>query len=273
MSYILDALRKSDQQRQRSAAPTLLAVQETAVAPKRPAYLAYGLLAATLVGAGVVIGWLRPWEPEKEAPAKPEPVSATPVESTARQPATARSEMAAQPKVEPKLQNSMEPAQAPAPTEIVPKPQPKLPGAARSAQTAPAASAMAPKSKPKPKPEQSARAKPETDRPPRAADMAAPGRTAPPAPDRPVDSATADAADLPAVISMAELPPSVRQELPAMKISVHAYSSNPRARMVGVDYKILREGDYLVPGLKLEQITPDGMIFDYKGYRFSHGVK
>lgn len=273
MSYILDALRRSDQQRQRSAAPTLLAVQETAVAPKRPAYLAYGLLAATLVGAGVVIGWLRPWEPEQAAPAKAEPVSATPVESTARQPATARSEMAAQPKAEPELQNSMQPAQAPAPTEIVPKPQPKLQSAARSAQIAPAASAMAPKSKPKTKPEQSARAKPETDRPPRAADMAAPGTTAPLVPERPVDSAAADATDLPAVISITDLPASVRQELPAMKISVHAYSSNPGARMVGVDYKILREGDYLVPGLKLEQITPDGMIFHYKGYRFSHGVK
>jgi general secretion pathway protein B len=267
VSYILDALRKSDLQRQRSAAPTLLAVQATAVASKRPAYLAYGLLAAVLIGAGIVIGWLRPWEPEQAAPARPESVAVTPVESTARQPAPAPSEMAAQPKAEPELQNSMQPAQAPAPSEMVPKPQPKLQNAARPAQAAPAASAMAPK------PELPARAMPQTDGPPRAAGAAAPGRTEPPAPERPVDSAAADAADLPMVISMAELPPSVRQELPAMKISVHAYSSNPGARLVSIDYRILREGDYLVPGLKLEQITPDGMIFDYKGYRFSHGVK
>jgi hypothetical protein len=29
----------------------------------------------------------------------------------------------------------------------------------------------------------------------------------------------------------------------------------------------------VVPGLELEEITPDGMIFGYKGYRFHRGVK
>jgi hypothetical protein len=36
---------------------------------------------------------------------------------------------------------------------------------------------------------------------------------------------------------------------------------------------MLREGEHVVPGLKLEQITPDGMIFGYKGYSFRRGVK
>jgi hypothetical protein len=62
MSYILDALRKSDQQRRRGAAPTLPLGQATAVAPKQPALLIYGLLAAVLLGAGMAIGWLRPWQ-------------------------------------------------------------------------------------------------------------------------------------------------------------------------------------------------------------------
>jgi hypothetical protein len=35
----------------------------------------------------------------------------------------------------------------------------------------------------------------------------------------------------------------------------------------------MREGGYLTPGLMLEQITPDGMIFSYKGYRFRHGLQ
>jgi general secretion pathway protein B len=246
MSYILDALRKSDQQRQRGAAPTLLAGQATAIAPKQPAFLAYGLLAAVLVGAGIVIGWLRPWQPEQAAPGRAEsvaakPLESTPLESTRRQPAPAPSEMAPQPKPEPKLQNATRPAQAaPAPALVPTKPQ--LP----------------------------ARAKPETDGPPREADAAAPRGTA--APARPVDTA-ADAARVQTVISMAELPLSVRQELPAMTISVHAYSGNPGARLVGIDNRILREGEYVVPGLKLEQITPDGMIFGYKGYSFRRGVK
>lgn len=224
MSYILDALRKSDLQRQRGAAPTLLAVQESAPARKRPAFLTFGLLAAVLVGAGIVIGWLRPWQSEQVTPV-PEPVAAKPLEATPREP-------------------------APAPSEMAPQPKPKR----------------------KPKPELPARAKPQTDGPPREADAAAPGTPAAPATERPVDTA-ADDAGKQSVISMAELPPSVRQELPAMTISVHAYSGNPGARLVSINNRIVREGDYVVPGLELEEITPDGMIFGYKGYRFHRGVK
>jgi general secretion pathway protein B len=292
MSYILDALRKADQQRQRGAAPTLLAGQATEAAPKQPAFLVYGLLAAVLVGGGIMIGWLRPWQSEQTAPGRAEsvaarsiesksiesksiestplesrPLASAPLESMPRQPALAPPEMAPQPKPESKLQNAMRPDQAaPAPSEMAPqqKPEPKLQIATLPDHAAPAPSEMAPQ----PKPELPARAKPETDGPPREADAAAPRRT--PAP--PVDTA-ADAAGVPTVISMAELPPSVRQELPAMTISVHAYSDNPAARLVGINNRILREGDSVVTGLKLEQITPDGMIFGYKGYRFSRGVK
>lgn len=249
MSFILDALRKSDLQRQRGAAPTLLAVQESALARKRPAFLPYGLLAAVLLGAGMVIGWLRPWQPEEAAPVRPETVVAKPLESTVRQPAPGPSESAPQP--EPKLRNATQPAQAAAtPSEMGPQPKPKR----------------------KQKPKLPARAKSETDGPPGEADAAAPRATAAPAPEQPVDIA-ADEADAQTAISMAELPPSVRQELPAMTISVHAYSGNPGARLVGMNSRILREGDYVVPGLVLEEITPDGMIFGYKGYRFHRGVK
>jgi general secretion pathway protein B len=238
MSYILDALRKSDQQRQRGAAPTLLAGQATAVAPKQPAFLAYGLLAVVLVGAGMLIGWLHPWQPEQAAPDRAELVAAKPVESTPRQPAPAPSEIAPQPKPELQLQNATPPAQA-APALVPTKPQ--LP----------------------------ARAKPETDGTPREADAAVPRRTA--APEQLVGAA--DAARVHTVISMAELPLSVQQELPAMTISVHVYSGNPGDRLVGINNRMLREGEYVDPGLKLEQITPDGMIFGYKGYSFRRGVK
>jgi len=222
VSYILDALRKSDQQRRRGTAPTLLAVQATAVAPKPPAFLAYGLLATVLVGAGMVIGWLRPWQPEQAAPGSAELVAVKPPASTPRQPASAPPAMAPQPKPELQLRNATPPSQA-APALVPTKPQ---------------------------RPE---RAKPKTDGTPRGIG--------------------ADAARVRTVISMAELPLSVQQELPAMTISVHAYSGNPANRLVGINNRMLREGEYLVPGLKLEQITPDGMIFGYKEYSFRRGVK
>jgi general secretion pathway protein B len=75
------------------------------------------------------------------------------------------------------------------------------------------------------------------------------------------------------VVPMAELPLQVQQEIPAMTIPLHAYSSKPRDRLVSINDRMLREGESLTPGLRLEQITPDGLIFSYKGYRFRRSVQ
>ena len=72
---------------------------------------------------------------------------------------------------------------------------------------------------------------------------------------------------------MAGLPLSIRQELPALSITVHAYSSNPKERLVGIDERVAHEGEELAPGLRLEEITRDGMILRYKGYRFQRGAR
>ena len=74
-------------------------------------------------------------------------------------------------------------------------------------------------------------------------------------------------------IPVAELPLPIQQELPAMAVQLHAYSNNPLERLVSINSIRLREGGALTPDLKLEQITPDGMIFSYKGYRFQRGVR
>ena len=75
------------------------------------------------------------------------------------------------------------------------------------------------------------------------------------------------------MIWLAELPLELQQELPPMTISVHAYSGRPADRLVGINNRMLREGDFVVPGLKLEQITPEGMVFGYKGFIFRRCVK
>jgi general secretion pathway protein B len=236
MSYILDALRKSDQQRKRGAAPALLAGQAAAV-PKQPPLLSYGLLAVALLGAGMLIGWLRPWQADQAPPGRTEIVAAKPLEPMPRQ-------------------------AAPAPVAMVPEPQLQnaapLAPAARAPQHVPA------------KPHPAARAKSETA----IASLAAGSGAAGKAPVQRQGAGTAaDAGRAQAVISMAELPLSIQQELPAMTITVHAYSGNPRDRLVGINNRMLHEGDEAAPGLKLEQITPDGMIFGYKGYSFRRGVK
>ena len=88
MSYILEALKKSDQQRQRGATPTLPTAPVAVPAPKQPVFLYYGLLAAVLLAAGILIGWLRPWQAEQPAPAT-EPIAAKPPISISHQTAPA----------------------------------------------------------------------------------------------------------------------------------------------------------------------------------------
>lgn len=228
MSYILDALRKADQQRRRGAAPTLLTLQPSAVARKRPAYLKYGMLAVVLIGAGIVIGWLRPWQTGRAVPAKPETVAVRPIESK----------------------------------PIDAKPLESKPGQSASVQS---------EMPTQPNQESSAPAKPRTDGLPSEANAPVPGRAATP-PEQRVDIAAADAAGE-TVVAMEKLPSLILQELPKMTILVHAYSDTPAKRLVGIGSRILREGDNVAPGLQLEEITPDGMIFSYKGYRFHRGVR
>jgi len=69
-------------------------------------------------------------------------------------------------------------------------------------------------------------------------------------------------------MTFAELPLSVQQDIPKLSILFHLYSGNPKDRLVGINNRTLREGDSVEPGLVLEQIIPDGMILNYKGYRF-----
>lgn len=254
MSYILDALRKSDQQRRRGAAPTLLAGQVTAVAPKQPALLTYGLLAAVLVGAGMAIGWLRPWQAEQAAPAA-NVTAAKPSEASMSQSVPVRTEIAPAPAPEPQVQIA---TQA---TQIAPAPAP-VPVRA----TAPAPATTPVKSQPPASAGAEAPGKPQDA-------VAAVSRKAAAVAQQPPGTAAADSAPAQNVISLAELPLALQQELPPMTISVHAYSGNPGDRMVGINNRMLREGDNVAPGLKLEQITPDGMIFGYKGYSFRRGVK
>jgi general secretion pathway protein B len=214
MSYILEALKKSDQQRQLGATPTLQAAQVTVAAPKRPLFIYYGLLAAVLLGAGIMIGWLLPWQPEQPPP-ETKPIAAiSPIsisQQAASAPLTAPPEMLGAMKPNnPALVNSGTPsAAAPIPDKSMPEKSASLAGVAQ---------------------EQKA-------------------------------------------IPFDELPLQIQQEIPAMTVQLHSYSGNPSERLVYINSIRLREGESLMLGLRLEQITPDGMIFSYKGYRFKRGIR
>jgi len=69
-----------------------------------------------------------------------------------------------------------------------------------------------------------------------------------------------------------ELPESIKQDLPSFVISAHVYSTNPIQRSIVINNNFLEEGEYVLDGLILYEITPDGAIFNYQGTLFSYGV-
>ena len=70
-----------------------------------------------------------------------------------------------------------------------------------------------------------------------------------------------------------DLPPAIRQEIPPLAISVHFYSSQRENSLVSINGRSLRGGEEAAPDLRVEQITVDGVIFSYKGYRFFYPVQ
>jgi general secretion pathway protein B len=199
MSYILDALKKSDQQRNLGTLPTLQFAQATMPAPRRPSLFYYGLLAVVLLVTGVAIGLLRPWQAE-QLPAEAGPVA--PGSPLTIPPQAAPTTMTASPGV---------PANTAHEIAAVPVQQkPDYPAAKRQEQQA---------------------------------------------------------------LTLEELPAQIQREIPEITVQLHAYSSKPGERLAYINSKKLREGDPVIPGLVLEQITPDGMIFSYKGYRFQRGIR
>lgn len=224
MSYILEALKKSDQQRQRGATPTLQAAQVTVAAPKRPLFIYYGLLAAVLLGAGILIGWLYPWQPEQPPPETEHVAAPAPLTAPPEMPGKTAQEFPA-------------------------------PNLARTGQPVPVAGAMKPNN-------------------PALANSGTPSAAAP-IPDKTMQKSAsiAGVAQEQKAIPMAELPLQIQHEIPAMTVQLHAYSSVPSERLAYINSTRLREGESLILGLRLEQITPDGMIFSYKGYRFQRGIR
>jgi general secretion pathway protein B len=243
MSYILDALKKSDQQRQRGATPTLQTAQSTESPRQTRRALLYPTLALALAAIAFALGSLRPWRTEAVLVVDPRaPVVAAP---------------AAIPAVPPAVESS--PQTPPAAPNAAATQTPAAKEPARIASVEPPSRAM--RARP---PAQGAHA-PELPSDAPAAEKAA----APPASAAVKDGKTLDDK----VVALADLPASLRAELPPMNITVHAYSRTPKDRLVGVNDKLLREGDTLTPDLVLERITPDGMIFSYKGSRFQRGVR
>lgn len=74
------------------------------------------------------------------------------------------------------------------------------------------------------------------------------------------------------IIEYYDLTESERQLIPTIIVSAHVYSSNPLQRSMVINSSFMEEGDYVLDGLILFEITPDGAIFNYQGTVFHYGV-
>jgi general secretion pathway protein B len=263
MSYILDALRKADAERERGSVPGLhtqpvRTVSAQAPAPRRGVPLTWVAAGSAVVVAGA-LGWawsLRGGEPrhepqrQVEAPAPavvaspPAVVAAPGPEAVETVPAPATPELSAP------AQAAPAPA-APAPTA----PARKAPVPAAQSQQQPAPVVTAPRA-PAPSPAST------------PARRAAPRSATPSAvPAAPTPATAPSAADA-RVYTVGELPEHIRREWPQLSIGGSIYSETPASRFLIINGQIYHEGDKVgTHGMSLEQIKLKAAVLLYKGYR------
>lgn len=71
-----------------------------------------------------------------------------------------------------------------------------------------------------------------------------------------------------AIPLLQDLPFASQAAIPEMKFSGHAYSPNPDLRMIMVNTSIAREGDLISPDVRLVEITENGLIMIFKDTLF-----
>jgi general secretion pathway protein B len=254
MSYILDALRKADAERERGAVPSIHTQsrrmpdfddEEPGSASGIPpwAWLTLGLfLAALAVGGWWQFGAGSEPAAVAVAPAPPPELRMTP---PSRMPDVDAASPMAQPKTPPDAEG---PSVQSAPAAAAPRPRPVPPNATPSVA---AATAPVVAQKPAPKPAPKAAPNPAPNSAPRARNTAA---------EKPLDPTQ--------VVKFAALNPALKRELPAMALAGAMYSPDPRARMVIINGLVKREGEEVAPGLTVRRIRTNTVVFDYKGQLF-----
>jgi general secretion pathway protein B len=228
MSFILDALKKSELERQRQSTPGLMEMPAAARRRGVPVWVwvLVGLLCVTV--AVLLILLLHGGSPAPAAPRPQTRRNAPVVQLPAPEPPPAADHFS--------------------PLDNPPVYAPEIPVQEDGA-TSPATAA--------PNLESPAR----TLAPAHTARRADAGRADPVLNDDPPE----DAEMLP---SISELSLSGNQSLPDIHLDVHVYASRPADRFVYINMRKYREGAVLQEGPTLERIRRDGVILNYNGLRF-----
>lgn len=228
MSFILDALKKSENDRQRQSSPALFEVKVAAPRRKFPAWaIGLGVLLAVNV---VVLAWVLLRQPTTSATgpvsANAPATAADPEKSdmvTVRMPANVSSTVTVAP-------NNREPGVV-APSAAPPlAEEPLLSGEEPSVPPDYNANDYVPAASP--------------------------------------SQARADALRRSGNVPSREEAIAQGVQLPDLRLDLHVYSPKPADRFVFINMRKLREGESLPEGIHVEEITPSGAVLSYRGKRF-----
>lgn len=234
MSYILDALRKS--QRERDPAPPAPpgAVHNITISfPDRNGLIVAGIiLLLALLGAAAFF-----WHNTVGSVPEPAAVASVP---PAAQPAPAAQAENAAAEVAPVSPQATGPVKTPAPVQdlaeqakvelpVVVRPKPARKPAQKQTSVVPAAN---------------------------------------PAPAAGPVMITTAAADVPL---LQQMPLEFQHALPPLAVTIHVYAPDPSQRILFINNREYHQGSQIAGGIRVEEIVPDGVVLSYQGERFKLG--
>ena len=232
MSFILDALKKSESDRQRQSGPALFEVKVT---PPKPRFPVWALALAALLVINIAFG---AWVLLHRAPAAPPAVvQAAPVASAPSMQTPPPAPPATAPASQlPPAPASAAPASAPASAARVASAQASEPVLSDAGSKAPAAS------------------------PDDYALAAAAGKAE--------DDGHVTRGTESGLKSYADAQSDPNLHLPALRIDLHVYAAKPAERFVLVNMHRLHEGDTMPEGVHIDSITPEGVVVTYQGVKY-----
>lgn len=240
MSYILEALKKLEQKRQQDGTPNLLTLQgdATKVRKKRSVW-PYITLGVVLLNGIIVLllFWIAPWKHAGQ------PLSQT--SRVARESTTPPQVTVLPEKKEEQIAETKKDVPPPV-KKYIAQPAPDLPSP--PVPTKVVVEAAQPKTAP---------VQPPT-----------PIKTSPESSPREIKPVKPSNK----VIRIKDLPGDVRSKLPELKMTVHSFNEQAHSRFVVINNNTIREGQSINSDLKVEQITPNGVILNYQGHRFVLGI-
>ena len=239
MSFILEALKKLEHKRKRSLVPDLLTIHDfTSEKPKRRSQWIYIFFLIMLVNAGVLLVGMHLWHSEKKDIVKQQ-LPDTRGRESGREiskvnlpaPVISQNSARAVPHEERTINKKLSTE-----AEILPEPQKTVTVPLKQVN-------ILPQSLPPAHKENNYKTMPLSS-----------GQTASTSEQK--------------VPDRSELPLEVQQEIPEISIAGHIYSNAPASRIVNINGQVRHEGETVAGVLKLDEITENGIVLSYKGYRF-----